>query len=163
MSTPNFSKNNSLGKYYVLSDDDIELFDKEFVREEIKSDLEKLNLPKGVYLNFYDGPNGRDYTGLLDINIEIDSAEDYWDDFTLKIILRHGYYTGANFDIIYEKGLSRVDLDYLYDYFVGDKVFEETIDKIIDTLESNFDKFCDIKLELVGVFSNGEAVYRQIK
>ena len=93
-----------------------------------------------------------------------------------------GYYEGANLDyevLVYNGYENSDDLDHALEYIFEDsdlpagmqkiqaknamkwieKVKAETSEKI----ENLFSEVCDNRLELVGTFSNGESIYREIK
>ena len=79
-----------------------------------------------------------------------------------------GYYEGANLDyeILVYNGFENSDLPVGMQKIQAKnamKWIEKTKAETSEKIENLFSEVCDNRLELVGTFSNGESIYREIK
>ncbi len=162
MSTPNFYNKNA-SKIFAVSEE----FDEETqecisenwrdAKDNIASELES----KG-YREVSISDNDRNYPGEYFLEKELV----FWDlwRITIYAVVRGAYYSGTNFDW-------QVDVikDRDEDYEEGDlcdipvpMTVQAAIDREIKRIEKAFELYTD-KLNCVGIFSNGEAIYEHAK
>jgi len=168
MSAPNFYSTS--GKYFVIGE--YEWWEDDLI-DWILSELRKMGL-KPEFVNEWN--RNRNYPARYFGEI----TEDEWvwveeDEqnhelgWRLKLLMRCGYYDGYNLDYEIEWysnpdwkfDLNENDIEEVY----GKEVLDKLLKKLEDTIqkvEKVYRKVCDVELGLIGIFSNGEAIYKEI-
>ncbi len=155
MSAPNFYNKNA-SKIFAVSEEDEWTENWRDAKDNIASELTS----KG-YREVSISDNDRNYPGEYFLEKELV----FWDIWRITIyaVVRGAYYDGTNFDW-------QVDVikDRDGDYEEGDlcdipvpKTVQAAIDRETKRIEKAFELYTD-KLNCVGIFSNGEAVYAKI-
>jgi len=156
MSTPNFYNKNA-SKIFAVSEEDEYSENWQDAKDNIASEL----TPKG-YKEVSISDNDRNYPGEYFLEKEFV----FWDlwKITIYAVIRGAYYNGTNFDwqvdVIKDSYKDYEEAD-LYEINVPKTVLEK-INVEIRRIEKAFALYTD-KLNCVGVFSNGEAVYERSK
>jgi hypothetical protein len=171
MATNNFYKKNA-SYFYVIDNEEGNFDIWEFIEDDILNDLAKLG---------YEDIRNENKWDERDSKI-IAEKRFYEDDIEVKlyVIIRAGYYSGANldwdFEIIDNEGNEIKCGDYyendFYDYIEDRKEKNEMkkqqkrivkkLHKEIDKLEKMFAKITTPYIK-IGQFSNGEAIYQKTK
>ena len=155
MSAPNFYNKNA-SKIFAVSEEDEWTENWRDAKDNIASELTSKGYRE---VSIFD--NNRNYPGEYFLEKELV----FWDIWRITIyaVVRGAYYDGTNFDW-------QVDVikDRDEDYEEGDlcdipvpKTVQAAIDRETKRIEKAFELYTD-KLNCVGVFSNGEAVYEKI-
>ena len=163
MSAPNFYNKNA-SKIFAVSEE----FDEEtqecisenwrYAQENIASELES----KGYREVSIPDKDNRNYPGEYFLEKELV----FWNlwRITIYAVIRGAYYSGTNFD-----WQVNVVKDRYGDYEEGDlcdipvpMTVQAAIDREIKRIEKAFELYTD-KLNCIGIFSNGEAVYEKAK
>lgn len=184
MSTPNFKIWNA-NKYYVVNDTEHNI---DWLKEDFSNNIPK-EYQMDTRTNFADdhdryycsSPCEKQFVKFFKfggVNVEVG----------LIPVLRSGYYSGANWDYLKYIVLER---DWENDYDIEEEICEEnvslfcrnafdnrgfakiiapkiynkiaeTIDELDDKFSELAERFSDMKLGCVGVFSNGEAIYERV-
>jgi hypothetical protein len=167
MSAPNFYA--VCGKYFVLSpiEGEEESMDIEYdfneVIESILNDLKKYYIIQEDKWDNERGYEGRIFARIVKEWSYNNKRNDDYREFRIDIdlILRNGYFEGCNLDY---------DIHYYYDGIECEEEFWEYIDKrtynyvmkwldkVKKDIEASYQKY-SIQYELLGVFSNSEAIY----
>jgi len=156
MSAPNFYNKNA-SKIFAVSEEDEWTENWRAAKDNIASELTS----KG-YREVSISDNDRNYPGEYFLEKELV----FWDIWRITIyaVVRGAYYDGTNFDW-------QVDVikDRDGDYEEGDlcdipvpKTVQAAIDRETKRIEKAFELYTTDKLNCVGIFSNGEAVYAKI-
>ncbi len=184
MSAPNFYNMNA-SRVYIVGEEDL---DYDLIREAIQAAGESQGWSPDDSRD-----RERNYPGtiILEKHFAVVLCADYVYRFTAQIIIRSGYYAGANLDyqIKGDAGDLVHDWDSVKDFAedeagaVGDdlvyrsgwsrglaamqkKNFAKKLAAAVGSLTAECEKFmaenCSEQYSLVGVFSNGEAVYERI-
>ena len=161
MSAPNFYNKNASKIFAVSEEFDEET--QECISENWKDAKDNIasELTSKGYREVSISDNNRNYPGEYFLEKELV----FWDIWRITIyaVVRGAYYDGTNFDW-------QVDVikDRDEDYEEGDlcdipvpKTVQAAIDRETKRIEKAFELYTD-KLNCVGVFSNGEAVYEKI-
>lgn len=149
MSTPNFYKRNA-SKYFASECE--EEYDYEDLIENVRSELKKAEP-----VEKYERDGLRSYGGS--IFAEITKTIGKWE-ITIGLIARSGYYAGVNLD--WQIDILDLNTDDNFEHG-EDKISntaENYIQKQIEKIESIFEQFTT-PLICLGVFSNGEAIYKR--
>jgi hypothetical protein len=150
MSTPNFTKKNA-SKYYAIEDREGE--------EDFQYDDLKINLQSEFKSEKDLWDSDRNYGGHIISQIEKEFCK--WA-IEFDIIIRAGYYSGANLDW----DLRIIDTVDRTENYLGEvklpKRVQQWIDNRIKKVEKVFAEY-STPLNCMGVFSNGEAIYQKVK
>lgn len=148
MSTPNFNKKNA-SKYYAVE-----------LQDEYDYDVLKENL----HFEFQDTADFWENNGEGKVVAQIVKCFNNWE-ITFNIIIRSGYYDGANLDW---DVIVKDTRDYT-EYYYGDYEEKELPQCVNNWITSKIKKvekiFAQYSTPLVckGIFSNGEAIYEKAK
>ena len=166
MATGNFYAD--CGEYFVIDAKDIDTKDwdsfdwEEYYNGIIESIINDLKA-KGLDVDVVEEhTNSRDFPGLIfgEISNYFMIDEDDEERITINLILRSGYYDGANLDYNID-GVSVddwFDSEGFYDKDI-EKEMEDWVDKTCDIIESVYEKYSNAYV-IVYKFSNGETGYK---
>ena len=157
MSTPNFSYHNKLYVIPVDDDSDNEM-EVEWIKESIKGDIDAAFKSRGFIVSglYKEYDNERSYPGTKFLDV----SHERWDGkgtvrTKMTLAVRAGYYSGGNIDYTIS------DPEYVdnYDDVPNYKWIDDIKNKLFNKVEKILKKNCKPAICL-GIFSNGEAVYR---
>lgn len=156
MSAPNFYNKNA-SKIFAVSEEDEYSENWRDAKDNIASEL-----TSSGYKEVSISDNDRNYPGEYFLEKELV----FWDlwRITIYAVIRGAYYNGTNFDwqvdVIKDRDEDYEEAD-LCDIKVP-KTVQAAIDRETKRIEKAFELYTN-KLNCVGVFSNGEAVYEHAK
>lgn len=186
MATGNFYNVNAKHIYAILpqSEGDIYVYDfiEEGIREALNELIQSLKANEGIEIQNYER-SYRNYPakmiGSLGITKFICDIELY---ININILMRSGYYEGANLDYDYRFYVNGCECDNIVDAceeFVyrytenrgmaliqarnAEKWFEKTFNEATDRIENILKEKCTHILDTYAVFSNGETLYSEVK
>jgi len=186
MATRNFYNKNAKHIYALIPDKFTDKFALNFVVDNIEFELDKLkkllNAHEGMEIREYNRNYPEKIIGSFGVEKYICDIELY---ININVIMRAGYYEGANLDYDYRFCVNSWDYDnipdacdeFIHQYFKvynnagmakiqaknAEKWFESTISTAIDAVKDILKKECSHVLEVAAVFSNGEALYSVVK
>lgn len=155
MSTPNFTRKN-FRDVYVVPNSDEEYFDSYDVQDfmiELELSL-RHHLPKFADVQFM----GVDNSISISFNQFITKGHEV--SIGLELECLSGYYSGANIE--YTIGIDgyEVDMQCIYEEYPKKfSTIKNRIDRLHKHIQKSLKKYCNT-LEVVAIFSNGEAIYK---
>ena len=184
MATSNFYNNNANNIYAIIPENEYDAFIYDYIIDNISNDLEAFTKNSKAYLD-YSNKHYRD-ASLIEVIRVTDEVAGVPFTVSIEVLMRSGYYEGANLDYEINYNIGSVEFDDITDTFQAyfdvaswnygmnkglatiqaknaSNRLEAMSEELIGNVEKILKENCTHILRVSARFSNGETWYSEVK